>query len=106
VKHVRRPNPGPEIKKKSGLGKPTLSWARCPEVLLTLTRAFCDKVHRPCVLEHQGLVLFLIVGDTLSLPRVLLPIVPKGGVVLQLGVHRLGLRWVLRIVLLLETVSE
>ena len=92
--------------KKSGLGKPALGWARCPEVLLALTRALRDKVHRPCILEHQGLVLFLIISDALGLPRVLLPVVPEGGVMLQLGVHGLGWGWVLRVVLLLETVSE
>ena len=75
-------------------------------MLLALTRALSDKVHRPCVLEHQGLILFLVVGDTLGLPRVLLRIIPEGGVVLQLGVHGLGWGWVLCVVLLLETVSE
>lgn len=75
-------------------------------MLLALTRALSDKVHRPCVLEHQGLVLFLIVCATLGLPRVLLPIVPEGGVVLQLGVHGLGWGWVLGVVLLLKTMSE
>lgn len=89
VKQVRRPRPGPR-NENSGLGKPALSWARCPKMLLALTRALSDKVHRPCVLEHQGLILFLTVGAALGLPRVLLPIVPEGRVVLQLGVHGLG----------------
>jgi hypothetical protein len=75
-------------------------------MLLALTRALSDKVHRPCVLEHQGLILFLIVGPALGLPRVLLPIVPERGVVLQLRVHGLGWGWVLRVVLLLKTMPE
>jgi hypothetical protein len=63
-----------------GLCKPALGRTRCPEVLLTITAALGDKVHRLGILKQHGRVLFLAVVHVLGLPRVL-SVVPKGGVV-------------------------
>lgn len=65
-----------------GLGKPALSGARSPQVLLALPSALGDEVHCSSVLDHQWLVLFLIVCSPLGLPRILLPVVPEGWIML------------------------
>lgn len=85
-----------------GSGKPALCWAWGPKVLFTIATALGHVIHCPSMFQHQRLLWFLV---GLCLPRILLFIIPKRGVVLQLWVHGLG-GWVLCVVLLLETVSE